>query len=78
MRLRRSVLVLLSAVSMMLAACTTSDGTPTGAGGLSTAVLPLRGNARQISPGKKTHSERDWAWVVIAPSGSMKPKTAER
>ena len=38
MRLRRSVLVLLSAVSMMLAACTTSDGTPTGAGGSSTAA----------------------------------------
>jgi hypothetical protein len=28
------------------------------------AVLPLRGSARPIRPGKHTHSEQDWAWVL--------------
>jgi hypothetical protein len=28
------------------------------------AVLPLRGIARQMQPGKHTHSEQDWAWVL--------------
>ncbi len=27
-------------------------------------VLPLRGNARPTTTGKKTHSEQDWAWVL--------------
>ncbi len=28
------------------------------------AVLPLRGIARPMQPGKQTHSEQDWAWVL--------------
>src|SRR5580692_3219684 len=31
---------------------------------LDIAMLPLRGVARQMQPGKHTHSERDWAWVL--------------
>jgi hypothetical protein len=31
---------------------------------LDMAVLPLRGIARQMQPGKHTHSEQDWAWVL--------------
>ena len=31
---------------------------------LDTAVLPLCGVARQTQPGKHTHSEQDWAWVL--------------
>jgi hypothetical protein len=31
---------------------------------LSDAMLPLRGIARQMQPGKHTHSEQDWAWVL--------------
>lgn len=31
---------------------------------LDMAVLPLRGIARQMHPGKHTHSEHDWAWVL--------------
>ena len=27
-------------------------------------VLPLRENARHMNPGKNTHSEQDWAWVL--------------
>jgi len=30
---------------------------------LSSAVLPLRGIARRMQPGKQTLSEQDWAWV---------------
>jgi hypothetical protein len=28
------------------------------------AMLPLRGIARQMQPGKQTHSEQDWAWAL--------------
>jgi hypothetical protein len=28
------------------------------------SALPLRGNARPIVPGKQSHSESDWAWVL--------------
>src|ERR1700760_4056363 len=28
------------------------------------SALPLRGNARAIAPGKHSHSESDWAWVL--------------
>jgi hypothetical protein len=28
------------------------------------SALPLRGNARPIAPGKHSHSESDWAWVL--------------
>lgn len=28
------------------------------------AVLPLRGTARPMQPGKRTQSEEDWAWVM--------------
>jgi hypothetical protein len=31
---------------------------------LDDAMLPLRGIARQIQPGKHTHSEQDWAWIM--------------
>jgi hypothetical protein len=31
---------------------------------LDIAMLPLRGIARQMQPGKHTHSEQDWAWVM--------------
>ena len=31
---------------------------------LDIAALPLRGIARQMQPGKHTHSEQDWAWVL--------------
>jgi hypothetical protein len=31
---------------------------------LDNAALPLRGIARQIQPGKHTHSEQDWGWVL--------------
>ena len=31
---------------------------------LTNAVLPLRGIARQMSTGKPTHSEKDWAWAL--------------
>jgi hypothetical protein len=31
---------------------------------LDIAALPLRGIARQVQPGKHTHSEQDWAWVL--------------
>lgn len=31
---------------------------------LDIAALPLRGVARQMQPGKHTHSEQDWAWVL--------------
>jgi hypothetical protein len=31
---------------------------------LDNAALPLRGIARQMQPGKHTHSEHDWAWVM--------------
>jgi hypothetical protein len=31
---------------------------------LDMAALPLRGNARQMRPGKHTHSEQDWTWVL--------------
>jgi hypothetical protein len=31
---------------------------------LDDAMLPLRGFARQMQPGKHTHSEQDWAWVM--------------
>ena len=31
---------------------------------LDTAMLRLRGIARQMQPGKHTHSEQDWAWVM--------------
>ena len=31
---------------------------------LDNAMLPLRGIARQMQPGKQTHSEQDWAWVM--------------
>jgi hypothetical protein len=31
---------------------------------LDNAALPLRGIARPMQPGKHTHSEQDWAWVL--------------
>jgi hypothetical protein len=31
---------------------------------LDMAALPLRGIARQMQPGKHTHSEQDWTWVL--------------
>jgi hypothetical protein len=31
---------------------------------LDIAMLPLRGIARQMQPGKHTHSEQDWGWVL--------------
>ena len=31
---------------------------------LDNAMLPLRGIARPMHPGKHTHSEQDWAWVL--------------
>jgi hypothetical protein len=31
---------------------------------LDMAALPLHGIARQMQPGKHTHSEQDWAWVL--------------
>jgi hypothetical protein len=31
---------------------------------LDNAMLPLRGIARQMEPGKQTQSEQDWAWVL--------------
>jgi hypothetical protein len=31
---------------------------------LDNAMLPLRGIARPMQPGKHTHSEQDWAWVL--------------
>jgi hypothetical protein len=31
---------------------------------LDLAALPLRGIARRMQPGKHTHSEQDWAWVL--------------
>jgi hypothetical protein len=31
---------------------------------LDIGALPLRGIARQMQPGKHTHSEQDWAWVL--------------
>jgi hypothetical protein len=31
---------------------------------LDNAMLPLRGVAGQMQPGKHTHSEQDWAWVM--------------
>ena len=35
------------------------------------AAPPLRGIARQIRPGKLTHSEQDWAWVLDELSHGM-------